>query len=411
MTGPESGSGAARILVVDDIEANRDLLALRVRQEGHVVEAVESGPAALALLHERPCDVVFLDVMMPEMSGTDVLQTMKADPALAAIPVIMVSALDEQSTMARCLELGAEDYLPKPFSPVILRARLRSALARKRLHDAAQLYARGLERDLEIGRRIQQGFLPESLPKVPGVELSAHLASARQVSGDFYDAFHAGDEGALLLTVGDVCDKGVGAALFMALFRSLIRAAGDPLHGGAARIVGGRRSLVAQAMQSASGQEQLTRIAGFTNDYIARVHGSSNMFATVFLGLLDPATGALDYLNAGHEPGIIIGRDGRLQHLRGTGPALGLLPDMRFDTGTLLLEPGEALAVFTDGIVEGRNGDGEAFGTDRLAAALAGSCNAADDVRDRVLDALAAFTGGAETADDVTLLVARRTES
>jgi sigma-B regulation protein RsbU (phosphoserine phosphatase) len=84
---------------------------------------------------------------------------------------------------------------------------------------------------------------------------------------------------------------------------------------------------------------------------------------------------------------------------------------MRFDTGTLLLEPGEALAVFTDGIVEGRNGDGEAFGTDRLAAALAGSCNAADDVRDRVLDALAAFTGGAETADDVTLLVARRTES
>lgn len=409
MTEQATTAEAARILVVDDIEANRDLLALRVRQDGHVVETAESGPAALERLREHPSDVVFLDVMMPDMSGTDVLEAMKADPLLATIPVIMVSALDEQATVARCLELGAEDYLSKPFSPVILRARLRSALARKRLHDAQLLHARALERELEIGRRIQQSFLPHALPDVPGTELSAHLASARQVSGDFYDAFPSGDDGALLLAVGDVCDKGVGAALFMALFRSLIRAAGDPLTGGAARIIGGRRSLVAQAMSAASGAERLTRIAGFTNEYIARVHGHTNMFATVFLALLDPASGALDYLNAGHEPAIVVGGEGRLQRLAGTGPALGLLPDMTFTTGTLLLEPDESLVVYTDGVTDGRNRHGEAFGTDRLVTALTAPSDSADATRSRLLEALDGFTGGAEQTDDVTLLVARRT--
>src|SRR5439155_301379 len=119
-----------------------------------------------------------------------------------------------------------------------------------------------------------------------GVQLEAALEPAREVSGDFYDAFLLPPSGTIVLVVGDVCDKGVGAALFMALFRSLIRASADPVGGGAIQMIGGRRTLVRQALESATPADLLTRVASYTNDYIARLHGRTNMFATVFLGAL-----------------------------------------------------------------------------------------------------------------------------
>src|SRR5206468_2350062 len=115
-------------------------------------------------------------------------------------------------------ELGAADYLPKPFNPVVLRARVAATLARKRLEDRERLHVRSLERELEIGREIQRDFLPDALPEAAGWEIAAVFQPARQVSGDFYDGFPTAD-GAIALVVADVCDKGVGAALYMALFR------------------------------------------------------------------------------------------------------------------------------------------------------------------------------------------------
>ena len=149
--------------------------------------------------------------------------------------------------------------------------------------------AERLAREMEVARNIQRDFLPESLPMAMGVQLEAALHPAREVSGDFYDAFVLPPAGTVVLVVGDVCDKGVGAALFMALFRSLIRASADPVGGGAIQMIGGRRTLVRQALESATPADLLTRVASFTNDYIARLHGRTNMFATVFLGALDPA--------------------------------------------------------------------------------------------------------------------------
>ena len=405
-----SGAAAdqARVLIVDDVEANRDLLARHVRREGYAVAMAADGMEALTKLRTEPFDVVFLDVMMPGMSGDEVLAELKGDERLRHVPVIMVSAADQQEIVVRCLELGAEDYLPKPFNPTILRARTRAALDRKRLHDQRQLHAESLERELEIGRRIQQHFLPSALPSVPGLEIDAHLASARQVSGDFFDAFRIGDDGQVMLVVGDVCDKGVGAALFMALFRSLIRAVGDPLTGGAERIVGGRRSLVQAAARTDSGGALLSRVAGFTNDYIARVHGEANMFATAFLAIADPATGALDYVNAGHDPALLATRDGRVSELKGTGPALGLLPELGFASGSVVLDPGDTVVIYTDGIVEARNRHGGIFGVERLVLALEDPAASAADVTRRLLDDLQAFADGTDQADDVTILVVRR---
>jgi serine phosphatase RsbU (regulator of sigma subunit) len=285
----------------------------------------------------------------------------------------------------------------------MLRARLRAALHRKRLRDAESL-----SREMAVARNIQQDFLPESLPVAPGVQLDAVLHPARQVSGDFYDAFLLAPSGTIVLVVGDVCDKGVGAALFMALFRSLIRASADPVGGGAIQMIGGRRTFVRQSLEAATPAELLTRVAGFTNDYIARLHGRTNMFATVFLAALTPMTGQFDYVNAGHEPALVVGPDGATRELRPTGPALGLMPDRPFRAGAGTLERGHCLLAFTDGLVEARSPAGEAFGAERLREALRAGTGGAGRLVPRLMDALQAFTGPAEPHDDVTLLAATR---
>jgi sigma-B regulation protein RsbU (phosphoserine phosphatase) len=267
--------------------------------------------------------------------------------------------------------------------------------------------AERLAREMEVARNIQRDFLPESLPKARGLELEALLQPARDVSGDFYDAFALPPSGTIVLVVGDVCDKGVGAALFMALFRSLIRASADPVGGGAIQMIGGRRTLVRQALDSATPADLLTRVAGFTNDYIARLHGRTNMFATVFLAALTPQTGQFDYVNAGHEPALIVTPDGVIGELKPTGPALGLMPEQVFGAGEGTLEPGHCLFMFTDGLMDARNAGGEAFGAARLRSALRANSSSASTLVRGVMDALAAFTGQAEPHDDVTLLAAR----
>ena len=269
--------------------------------------------------------------------------------------------------------------------------------------------AERLAREMEVARNIQRDFLPESLPVAMGVQLEAALHPAREVSGDFYDAFVLPPAGTIVLVVGDVCDKGVGAALFMALFRSLIRASADPVGGGAIQMIGGRRTLVRQALESATAADLLVRVAGFTNDYIARLHGRTNMFATVFLGALDPRDGQLDFVNAGHEPALVVAADGATRELRPTGPALGLLPDVEFGAGQAKLERGHSLLAFTDGLVEARNPTGVAFGTERLRDAVRANNTTAANLVRGVVESVRAFTGDAEPHDDVTLLAAMRT--
>ncbi len=126
-------------------------------------------------------------------------------------------------SIVKAIQLGAEDYLPKPFEPVLLHARISSSLEKKHLHDVEQLYLKSLEREFDIARDIQKGFLPSELPTVDGWDIAVCFKAAREVAGDYYDAFLLSN-GNLVCVVGDVCDKGVGAALFMTLFRSLIRA-------------------------------------------------------------------------------------------------------------------------------------------------------------------------------------------
>jgi class 3 adenylate cyclase len=154
---------ASRILVVDDNAANRDLLTRRLSREGHLVEAVEDGRSALHQVASDHFDLVLLDLMMPEMNGFEVLCRMKADPALRDVPVIMISALDEIDSIVRCIEAGAEDYLPKPFNPVLLRARINAALEKKRLRDREHAFTRQLQTEKDKSEILLLHILPKSV--------------------------------------------------------------------------------------------------------------------------------------------------------------------------------------------------------------------------------------------------------
>jgi adenylate cyclase len=139
---PDGSTG--RVLVVDDDRVNRMLLTSSLERQGHRVLCAENGVEALRVLRDDPCDVVLLDIVMPELDGVSVLQHVKSDPVLRDVPVIMISGVEDTDSVVQCIEIGADDYLPKPFNPVLLRARVSAGLTKKRLHELERERVRGV---------------------------------------------------------------------------------------------------------------------------------------------------------------------------------------------------------------------------------------------------------------------------
>ena len=383
------------ILIVDDEPFNVDYLEQELEELGYDTIAAGDGLVALEQVATAAPDVVLLDIMMPRMDGFEVLARLRNDPGARQLPVIVISAMDDLNSIARGIELGADDYLPKPFEPAILQARLGSSIEKKRLRDQEQRYLQSLERDLEIGRQIQAGFLPSAIPQPHNWEIAAHFAAAREVAGDFYDAFALPDTGRVGLILGDVSDKGVGAALFMTLFRSLLRAAVNPDALGA--FATGR---------TATDADYLQHSVQLTNNYIARMHGDTGMFATLFFGLLDPAGGTLRYINAGQEPGIVANAGGIKRLLTATGPAVGVIEGMEFPVFETVLAPGDLLLLFSDGVTDAENEAHEFFSRERLLAQLEPFPTSAEGLLRRIDQRLAEHAAGMKQFDDITLLAA-----
>jgi len=397
----------SRLLVVDDNPSNRDMLSRRLRHEGYTVETAENGRNALEVIQSQPVDLVLLDVMMPEMNGYEVLDRLKADSSLRDIPVIMISALDEIESVVRCIEMGAEDYLAKPFNPVLLRARVTASLEKKRLRDVERLYAQSMEKELEVGRKIQSSFFPELLPTLPGWEIASYFQAANQVAGDFYDAFFLSNRKAVGLVIADVCDKGVGSALFMALIRSLIRVFSGQTHLCDTYIADNQdrvEGIITPRDTNIIDPTNALIAVALTNDYIEQNHSLMSMFATLFFGVLDPETGILAYINAGHEPPIVVGSSGVKEELRPTGPAVGMMLDAKFSIKEVRLEPGDILIGFTDGVTEALSPGGEFFGKKRLRSILEQPAASATELLERIKTSLSVYTENATQNDDITLL-------
>lgn len=160
---PRDPARSGRILVVDDTEANRDLLSRRLGRNGHMVDTADGGKSALKAAMTTEYDLILLDLMMPEMNGFEVLTRLKADPAVQHIPIMMISALDEIDSIVRCIEAGAEDYIPKPFDSVLLSARIEASLERKRLRDREQAFLNQLKVEKSKTEALLFNILPETI--------------------------------------------------------------------------------------------------------------------------------------------------------------------------------------------------------------------------------------------------------
>jgi serine phosphatase RsbU (regulator of sigma subunit)/pSer/pThr/pTyr-binding forkhead associated (FHA) protein len=246
-----------------------------------------------------------------------------------------------------------------------------------------QLEQQQYERELQLAREIQQRFQPTAPPVVPGFELQGISFPSYQIGGDYYDFILCSD-GRLVVALGDVSGKGTSAALLMSSLHAAIHA------------------------QVASCRP-ITETLGAVNRYLAD-NTPANRFVTLFYAELDPATGALSFVNAGHNPPLIAhGSDGTLEQLAAGGLPLGILPDYDYREGRTQLRHGDVLVVYSDGVTETQDPQGEEFGTTRLQEVVVQNLHAtASGIRDKIEAALSAFAQGTPAVDDITLVIVKR---
>ncbi|MFN2275971.1 MAG: SpoIIE family protein phosphatase [Candidatus Promineifilaceae bacterium] len=304
-------------------------------------------------------------------------------------PAILAFSLNAQGRLVGSMLVGISEEEKRGLSPRRLNIlngiaqQAATAVVNNQLYRESAERAR-LEQELDVAREIQESFLPSGSPDIPGLTVSSFWQAARQVSGDFYD-FIPRDDGTWGILIADVADKGVPAALFMALSRTIMRTVG---------------------INRSDPAEVLMRV-----NEIINFDAESDLFVTVFYTLWDPATGTLTYANGGHNPPLLIKKDGGHIWVRAPGIALGILPEINIPSNKIEIDPGDTLILYTDGVTEAVNADLDEFGTDRLywtAQSLHGLQPQA--VVDGIRDAVHEHIGDAPQFDDVAFVVLKRNE-
>ncbi|HRJ71516.1 MAG TPA: SpoIIE family protein phosphatase [Terrimicrobiaceae bacterium] len=330
-----------RILIVDDQPDNRDVLAKRLVRQGHTTAQAGDGRQALEMLAGAEFDLVLLDVMMPNMDGYTALGRMKSDPALRHIPVIMISALDEIESVVRCIETGAEDFLPKPFNPTLLRARIGASLDKKRFRDQEQAYLREIEEtrsrledELQEAARYVTSILPAPMEKP--FAISWAYEPSTELGGDSF-GYHWVDDTHFAIYLLDVCGHGVGAALLSVAAINVIRSSSLP-----------------HTDFLDPGQ-----VLGALNDTF-QMENHNNMYFTIWYGVYDTATQTLRHASGGHPPALLFDPAAdTLTQVRCPGMLIGAMPGIAFESESLAIPPGSRLFVYCDGAYEIKRADGQ----------------------------------------------------
>lgn len=378
----------AKVLVVDDVAENRDLLIRRLKRLGiGAIDQAVNGNEALSAIAASRYDLVLLDIMMPELDGFGVLQRLREDGRINELPVIVISALNELDPVVRCIELGAEDFIFKPFNPTLLRARVMATLEKKALRDQTREELRRKQAELNEARTLQLSLVPprfEGAADIP-VSIDVLLEPAKEVGGDVVDHFVIGGRLVVLL-VGDVSDKGAGAALVMARTHSMFR------------------SLAARPDAESLFREP-TQAVQMVNDALAAGNASC-MFVTLLLACFDPATGQLTYVRAGHVPPFHRNGSAGVQRLATLGgPPLGLMEGRAYKSDMVTLAAGDRVMIVTDGFTEAHDLSGQLYGEPRIETFLASvEAGEAEPVR-RLFGDVRAFEAGQPAADDMAAIL------
>ena len=338
-----SDRNLGRILVVDDNEMNRDILVRHLERQGHQVSASESGSQALHILTEQTFDLVLLDILMPGLDGYQVLERMKADPILREIPVIMISALDETDSVVHCIALGAEDYLPKSFDPILLKARISACLSKKHFRDQEQKYMKALldsQRQLERELAEAADYVKDLLPKPASEGLFGAdwiFQPSAKLGGDCFD-YHWVEPGRLAVFLLDVSGHGIGAALLSVSVMNVLRSQGLP-HTDFTDPAG---------------------VLGSLNRHF-QMENQNNMYFTIWYGVWAPATGELTFACAGAPPALLLPPDPKAEALELGTPDMivGVDLEYTYENRSVKVTPGTRLYLFSDGVYEVRKSSGK----------------------------------------------------
>ncbi len=424
---------SAHILLQTEHPEHLQNLRTQLEAIGHQVTVADGRDQVLSLLS---CDK--FDLLMLDAEHLDIIRTIRGEKACNA-PIITLARLDELEMAEESLGMGAQDYLLEPFKQTVLNIRVAGALEQrwaKQNQDERERLLK-LEHDMEIARRIQYSFLPRELPQVDRWEFEARFYPARIVAGDWYDAFYLTNRRRVGFVIADVCDKGLPSALFMALCRSLIRAfsqqnqslswmdtsqfqAGDWLKfvtsnakavkgGPAAAQLAEAEAEERQRNLPSAGTTQLKSAVNLTNKYVIENHAESNMFATMFFGVLDPQTGIFSYINAGHNAPVVIDPAGQIKsRLKPSGPALGIVNKADFKIRSLEIDPGDTLFLFTDGVPDAASPEGQHFTEKRLMELIQRPNLTASSIMNLVQNTIHEHTNKAVQFDDVTMVAIHR---
>jgi sigma-B regulation protein RsbU (phosphoserine phosphatase) len=406
------------LLVVDDDEANRDMLSRRLKQKGYSVAVAEDGTRAIELVRERPFDLVLLDVLMPGLSGLEVLSELRQAYPATELPVIMATALTESGDVVEALRLGANDYVSKPLDFPVVLARIQAHLSLKgaveetirlersleqRNQELIRVNARlaeanrRMERDLRAAARIQETFLPRGAPAFSQARFAWHYRPCEELAGDGLNVVALDDRHAALY-VFDVTGHGVASALLSVSLSRVLSAPSDPTSVLRPDAGGNGNGGAARPMSPAEVAGRLSRMFPFDE--------ATEQYVTMLYGILDMATGEFRYVSAGH-PGVAhvpAAGEGRIVEHSGFPIGLSELP---YEERILPMSPGDRIYLYSDGIPEAMDGDGQVFGGDRLLAALERSRGEPlDGAVASLLEELRRWIGSAGLRDDVSLVAA-----
>jgi serine phosphatase RsbU (regulator of sigma subunit) len=369
-----------RIIVVDDNANDVQVIRRFLERRGYDVVPALSGEEGLRLAAQTIPDAIVVDYRMPGMDGFEVTQRIKNDLQLQTIPVLMLTGSDSAQHVVEGLGAGADDYVTKGSDVEILAARLRALLRMKAYQDQLRRMNQQMRRDLQIARRVQEALVPQREFHALNIEIRSAYIPSEVLSGDFYDYFM--QDGQLYLFVADVSGHGLPAAILVSMLKSYIHT-------------------------EAASERSLANFMTSLNDFLFSV-SLPTQYATAAFFRMDEQ-GQLVYSNAAHPPFLLYQRDrARTAVFEQPGNLLGAMPHMVFEEFSLHVSPGDTLFVYTDGLTDRCNEQGDFYSIDRVAALLEQSPDAdLTTVYDKIYSDVTDFASTEEFKDDIAFVVTR----
>ncbi|MBT8369128.1 MAG: SpoIIE family protein phosphatase [Deltaproteobacteria bacterium] len=377
---PKNNDKREIILLVDDNPTNLQVLRQTLKSINCKMLIAKNGESALAIALEDHPDLILLDIMMPGIDGFEVCHRLKSDPSTEDIPVIFLSALGDTEDKVRGLQLGAVDYVSKPFQPDEINARVNTHLTIHRLRREVQNQRDQLEHELEVVSEVQRGLLPKRLPVIKGIDLAVYYATSRYAGGDYYDIIEIPDNRWGIL-IADAEGHSAPAAVLMAMTCSLFHSYSGSL-------------------------TEPAEVLTYINRILCKFADPS--FVTALYAVFDAHHRTLKFARAGHPPPMIY-RQAEKKSLELVSEAvypMGIYPYNQVPVAETKLGPGDRLLFYTDGIPERFNNEGKAYGEERLLKLIAE--NRTDNpqrILDNIIEDLERFAGDRPPDDDQALVL------